>query len=82
MPEIKLVEINPNGKYVLITQGLSHDKTQEIMEGLREFVGREIGAIMVLNFTDDIRWQIVKVEDLAGLIGESTDPQPLDNLVT
>ena len=77
MPEIKLVQIDPKAKYLLFIQGLKPDRLEALLDILRKLAENE-GQMGVIEFTPDIVWQFVKMEDL----GAIASVQPLDNPLT
>lgn len=77
MPDVTLIPIAENGRYLLIVQGLDQSMMDELLDTLRNFVESK-GQIGVISFPNGIQWSIVKADDLKAAIVETTDPQPLD----
>ena len=71
MPDVTLIPIAENGRYLLIVQGLSMERIEELMDTLRNFVESK-GQIGVISFPNGIQWSIVKADDLRGAIVETT----------
>jgi hypothetical protein len=72
MPDITLIPVTEEGRYLLIVQGLPHGRMEGIIEALRRMVETK-GSIAVLEFAKDINWSIIKADDLKGAIIETTD---------
>ena len=77
MPDVTLIPIAENGRYLLIVQGLDQGMMDALIDTLRNFVETK-GQVGIISFPNGIQWSIVKAEDLRGAIVETTTPQPLD----
>lgn len=72
MPDVTLIPIAMDGRYLLITQGLTTIERDELIDTLRQFVETK-GQVGVISFPNGVQWSIIKADDLKAAIVETTE---------
>lgn len=72
MPDVTLIPIAMDGRYLLITQGLTVKERDELIDTLRQFVESK-GQVGVINFPNDVQWSIIRADDLKAAIVETIE---------
>ena len=63
MPEVTLVPIDPDGRYILFVQDLPMNRMEELIDVLRQFSETK-GQMAVINFPSGVTWKFVNAKEL------------------